>query len=283
MRNYKNSDKKKGKESINKTKNNHIIMEKIRLLGLFFVLLFAINASALNYTVFEHTINIQIDTESQDTVVERFYINFLLEKDKIAFREKSFEMGTDIEKWKEFNSAFASSLGENTSNKKISYNEGEVNYLEISYLLSEPLMAKGKEAEMLTEYRLKVNYFNEFYQSGLWIIPENTKVTVELPPGAEIRETIEPQATIGNSGTRKAVVWQGYRSANKLALSYVLWKKIEPVVDLNALVGFLLRTGEGQILLIALIAAIIIIIWQRKKIVEVVEDFVENNSVLKEE
>jgi len=250
----------------------------------FLVLILTVScAHAINYSVSQRAINIQINTGGQDFVTERFYLYFPNETERILFREKSFEIGTDIQKWGTFNSLFAPSLGDNTSNKKISYNEGEQNYLEISYMLSEPLMAKGKEAQMLTEYRLKVNYFNSFYQAGLWIIPENTRITVELPPGAEIREAIEPQATVGSSGTRKTIIWEGYKSVNKLSLSYVLWKKMEPVVDLNEMMNFMTKTNEGRIITAALIAAFVLILWQRKKIAEKIEDFVEKNSIIKEE
>ena len=238
---------------------------------------------AIDYSVTSHTIDIQIAGEGNDTVIEKFFVGFPNEVEKKAFRDNSLLLGTNIDEWKSFNQEFTTSLGQNTSNKKISYTEGEQNYLQISYDLAEPLMAKGKETTMVTEYLIKVNYFNAFYQAGLWIIPDNTKISIELPPGAEIRDTVEPQASITNAGSRKIVAWEGYKSGNRLTLNYIMWKKIDPVIDLNALTLFLFNTQEGMLLILIVIIAIVVIVWQRKKITQKIEEFVETNSIIKEE
>jgi hypothetical protein len=259
-------------------------MNHQKILGVFALILMVIGfANAIDYTLVSHSLNIQINSNETDKIEERFYISFPNEESKIAFRDKSLQLGTSLDNWKEFDKIFTPSITENTLNKKISYNEGEQNYLLLSYDLSETFMANGKETNMLTEYVVKVNYFNSFYQSGLWIIPDNTKITVELPAGAEVREAIEPEAIITTQGTRKIVTWQGYKSANKLSLSYVLWKKMDPLVDLSAFNVFLFKTQTGQIVIVAIILIIIIIFWQRKRIVKEIENFVENNSLIKEE
>ncbi len=247
------------------------------------ILLLAGFVNAIDYTVTEHTLNIQITSKGNDKIEEIFYLTFPSETEKIAFRDRSLQLGTSLDNWKEFNKTFTQSIVENTLNKKISYNEGEQNYLLLSYDLSETFMAKGKETSMLTEYVIKVNYFNSFYQAGLWIIPDNTKITIELPPGAEVRDTIEPEAIVTKQGTRTMISWQGYKSANKLALSYVLWKKMDPLIDLSTFNVFLFKTQTGQIILIAMILLIAILFWQRKRIAESIENFVENNSLIKEE
>lgn len=240
-------------------------------------------ANAIEYSVIEHSIYIQINSEEADKIEERFYLTFPDESSKISFREKSLELGTNLEKWKEFNSRFAQSITENTLNKKISYNEGIQNYLLLSYDLSDNFMAKGKETNMVVEYNLKANYLNSFYQTGLWIIPTNTKLLVELPPGAEIRENVEPEADISTVGTRKIVTWQGYKSANKLSLTYVLWKKMDPLFDISKTNNFLFRTQSGQLTILVIIVVLILFFWQRKKIGNWIENFVENNSLIKEE
>ena len=144
-------------------------------------------------------------------------------------------------------------------------------------------MAKGKEATMMIEYNLKVNFFNNFYTAGQWTIPESTTISVELPPGAEIRDTVVPQATITTNGSRKIVNWQGYKRGNELTLNYILWKKITPVVDINAITSFLFKTQEGLILIVISIIVLIVIIMQRKKITHAIEEFVEKNSIIQEE
>ncbi|MFA6269309.1 MAG: hypothetical protein WCW13_04195 [archaeon] len=248
-----------------------------------FLLLLATMVHAIDYSIDNHTINVQISTDGKDNTIEKFFINFPTENAKIAFRDKSLELGTNLDEWTKFNPIFTPSLGQNTLNKKIAYTEGPQNYLQISYDLSEPLMAKGKETTMVTEYVLKVNYFNSFYQAGLWIIPDKTTINIELPPGAEIRDTVEPEATITTVGSRKIVAWNGYKSGNKLTLNYILWKKIDPVVDLNGLTAFLFKTQTGLILIGAIIIAIGAIIWKRKQIKEKIEEFTEKNSIIQEE
>ena len=258
-------------------------LTKILIFGILLLLLAGF-VNSIEYTITERTLNIQItNDEGQDKIEERFYISFPNETEKIGFRKRSLQLGTSLDNWKEFNQAFTPSIVENTLNKQISYNEGEPNYLLLSYNLSESFMAKGKETSMLTEYVLKVNYFNSFYQAGLWIIPDNTRIDIELPPGAEVRDAIEPEAITTTQGTRKIIHWQGYKSANKLSLSYVLWKKIDPLVDLNAFTSFLFRTQTGQIILIVIILLIALIFWKRNRIVEEIETFVEKNSLIKEE
>ncbi|VVB74578.1 Uncharacterised protein [uncultured archaeon] len=243
----------------------------------------ALAAEVLNYSLAGHSINIQINPDGSDNVVEKFFISFKDDAAKAQFRDKSTALGTILEEWKKLNPLFTPSLGDKSTNKQISYTEGDQSYLQISYSLTEPLMAKGKEATMLTEYSIKVDYFNSFYQSGLWIIPEKTTISIELPPGAEIRDTIQPDAEIGSDGARKVVTWTGYKSGNQLALNYVLWKKIEPVVDLNAINNFLFKSREGVVLIAIIILILAGIVWQRKSIYTKIEDFVEKHSLIKEE
>lgn len=252
---------------------------------LFFIILVSslTFVNAIDYTIIEHSIRVQINSGEADKIEERFYLTFSDESSKVSFREKSLEFGTNLDKWKLFNPIFTQSITQNTLNKKISYNEGIQNYLLLSYDLSEEFMAKGKETNMVSEYNLKANYLNSFYQTGLWIIPTNTKLIIDLPPGAEVRETIEPEAIISTQGTRKTVTWQGYKSANKLSLNYVLWKKMDPLFDISELNAFLFRTQTGQLTILAVVILIGFLFWQRKKIVNAIEEFVENNSLIKEE
>ncbi len=261
----------------------------LAIIALLFITTCAFSAE-INYSLTTHSINIQIGTENKDlnepakdTVIERYYIYFASNADKVAFREKSIELGTSIEEWKKFNPKFVSSLGDNTINKKIAYNEGEDSFLQISYTLPDQLMAKGKEASMMTEYTLKVNYFNAFYQSGMWIIPEGTRIVIELPPGAELRETVEPQAEILTNATRKNVVWNGYKSTNKLFLAFVMWKQITPVVDFGYITNFLTKTEAGWAIIIGINAILAVLVWKRKIISSGIEGFVEKHSMIKEE
>jgi hypothetical protein len=258
-------------------------MIKQKILLFLAILLLIGFTNALTYYPAGHSITVQINTDGVDQVEEKYYVYFPQEKDKVDFREKSLELGTSLDDWKQFDPLFKPSFDPNALNKKITYTEGEQSFLQLSYDLSEPLMAKGKEATMMTEYTLKVNLFNNFYQAGLWIIPESTSISIELPPGAEVNDTIEPQSTTYLSGSRKVVNWQGYKQTNKLTLNYIVWKKIDPVVDLNGINTFLFKTQEGIILLLITAIILIAIVVKRKKIASKIEAFVEMNSIIKEE
>lgn len=258
-----------------------------KLLFAFFalaVLMLAAPCFAQDYSVSLHTINAEVATDGSASVIEKFFISFPTEQDKSEFRQKSEDLGLDRDAWTEFNAMFMPTLGtSNIANGKILYNEAGQSYLEISYDLTDPLMAQGKETTLMTEYNIKAPFLNSFYQAGFWVIPDNTSLTIELPPGAEVKDTVEPQANITTSGPRKLVTWDGYKSSNKLALSYVLWKKMNPVIDLSSITNFLFKTQEG-IGLIAIVAIILAIIAvKRKKITGRIEEFVENNSIIEEE
>ncbi len=257
---------------------------KTRTILLTIILLLLANNCFAAYTIKEHVINIAVDSEGYAQIIEKYTINFKNETDKIVFRNQSVSLGSDLEKWTEFDSEFEPNIGiGNVTNGKISYAEGNPGTLEISYELTEKLMAVGKETSMMAEYQLKANYWNKFYQSGVWIIPDSVKIEIELPAGAEIKEEIEPSAIINSTGPRKKITWEGYKSANRLTLKYVLWKKVTPVVDLNSIITFLFKTTDGLILVAITTIVLLALIWKRKTIIKSVEEFVENNSILEEE
>lgn len=248
------------------------------------ILILSLAFSFAEYSIIEHKINIVVDSEGSAEIVEKFTINFENDTEKVIFRNQSTSMGSDLEKWKTFNPIFGPNVGvNNIINGKISYTEGNPGILEISYKLTEKLMAIGKETSMMSEYQLKANYWNKFYQSGVWIIPDNTRIQIDLPAGAEIREDIEPAAVISSIGPRKIILWEGYRTGNKLTLKYVLWKKVTPVVDLNEIINFLFKTTTGLVFVAIVTIIILTIIWKRKFITKNIEEFVEKNSKLEEE
>ena len=256
-------------------------MKKIFLL-LFFIVIIGFVFSE-NYAIYSHLINIQVDIGGSAKINEKFYLYFPTDQDKIDFRATSTTLGYDITKWEKFNPKFTPTIGSNNlTSGIISYTEGESNFLELTYELLDPLMEKGKETNMVAEYSLKASYLNELFDPPFWVIPDGTDLTIELPPGASIKNTVEPKADIVFSGTKQLVIWKGYKSGSQLQLDYVLWKKSDPVVDINALTNFLFKTGEGIITIIVGIIIIGILVWKRKKIVNKIESFVEKNTLIEE-
>jgi hypothetical protein len=274
--------KEKPKRRIKKRTKQKYNMKKI-MTALAGLILLSVLVNGLSFDVTRKTMAVQIATEGKDNVTEKFYLYFPNETEKVAFREKSLELGTNLDAWKQLNPEFIPNIQENTLNKRIAYTEGEESILQIDYELAEPLMNKTKETTTMEEYEIKVNYFNSFYNTGQWIIPENTTVSIELPPGAEIKGTIEPEATTSTTGNRKTITWQGYKSKNELRLSYTQWKKSEPLIDLNKMRTYLFETTEGITITAIITIIVLAIIWQRKKITNTIENFVEENSTIKEE
>lgn len=262
-------------------------MKKIILtILLLFSLIILVNAQTdIEYGIWAHKINIDVDIDGQAAVTERFHIFFINDSDQRKFRELSSKFGTNLDNWEEFNSIFKNNIGgDRALNKRVNFSDSEDTFLEISYILAESLMAKGKETSLIIEYSIKANYLNSLYESGMWIIPENTSVSIILPAGAEVRQTVRPQATITNYGSnRKMITWEGYISSNELIFQYYIWKKIEPIIDLNKLNEFLFRTPQGLTIIGVIIAIILIIIWKRKIISEKIENFVEANTIIKED
>jgi hypothetical protein len=253
------------------------------LLVCLFVLLFSTFVSAQNYGIWLHTIDIELNSSGEAQISEKFHLFFPTDEDKLDFRTVSTRFGSNIREWEKFNPRFTPTIGNNnTVNGKISYSDGEANYLELNYGLLDSIMAQGKETSLITEYSVKANYFNKLYESGLWVIPDNTQINITFPPGAEIKDTIAPSALASVDGSRRVITWNGYKSANQLSVKYILWKKISPIVDLEEFSNYLFRTSEGLTVLFVILILILIVVWQRKKIGGKIESFVENNTILEE-
>ncbi len=256
-------------------------MKKI-LLFVLFILLLGVSFSE-TYSVYSHLINIQVNTDGFVTINEKFSIYFPTEQDKVNFRETSTNLGSDIAKWENFNPKFTPTIGANNlTSGIISYTEGKSNFLELTYELLDPLMEKGKETNMVIEYSLKASYLNALFEPPFWVIPDGTDLIIELPPGASVKGTVEPKAETVSSGTKQLVIWKGYKSGSRLEMNYILWKKSDPVVDINALSNFLFKTREGLLTIVIGIIIILILIWKRKKIVNRIESFVEKHTLIEE-
>jgi hypothetical protein len=240
--------------------------------------------NAASYDVWLHSVGIDVDSTGNATIVEKYHLFFSGDDAKFNFRENSISLGSDLDKWSEFDTRFAPTIGPNKIiNGAISYSEGEDNYLEIKYKLSESLMSKGKETSFSEEYNIKATYLNKLYQSGLWVITDNTRITISLPPGAELVENVSPQATIEQNSTRKTITWNGHTSANKLTVKYIVWKKINPIIDLNELSNFLFRTNEGLVIIFVILICIGTIFWKRHYFSAKIEKFVEENTLFEED
>jgi hypothetical protein len=236
---------------------------------------------AQSYNVYLHEINIDVINDGRASVVERFYLFFPNEEEKVTFRNLSTNLGSDITKWAELNPIFQPNIGnQNLINKQISYTESETTYLELRYTLADVLMAKGKQNPNNTEYTLKATALDNFFETNVWVIPENTELIFTLPSRAEVFGTVEPEAQISGDGTKTIVKWTGYKSANRLNLKYLVWNP--PTIEINEIIDNIFYTFEGQIFIVIIVLSMVFILIERKKISAKIEDYVADNSKITE-
>jgi hypothetical protein len=270
------------KTNLIKFSSNNNMMKRFTLV--FFIIMLFSSAFAVDYGIWLHSIDIDVETDGSAVVSERFHIFFPTEEDQLEFRQLSINYGSNLGQWQELDPTFKSNIGGNKAvNKKINYSEADDSYLQIDYELIDPLMAKGKETSLVEEYSIKASYLNNLYDSGLWVIPDNTIMTITLPAGAEVKDNIQPQAEVGNIGSRKIITLNGYKSSNELRVSYFIWKKIDPIIDINKFTNFIFRTQEGLVILLGFAVIIGIILYKRKIIINKIENFVEENTVIEED
>lgn len=243
------------------------------------LLLILSTVCAQNYAVYLHEINITVLDDGRADVVERFNLFFPNDEEKVAFREMSTQYGSDIDKWSQLNEIFQPNIGnQNLINKQISYNESESTYLELRYRLVDSLMAKGKESPNNVEYSLKATFLDNFFETNVWVIPDNTELSFILPTRAEVSGTIEPEAQVTNNGTNTIVKWTGYKSANKLSLKYLAWNP--PKIEMDEIINSIFYSFQGQIFVTAFAIVVLILFIERRKISTIIEDFVAENSKL---
>jgi hypothetical protein len=226
-------------------------------------------------------VEVDVGLDNHAQIIEKFYIFFPNDDEKLKFRDESLIAGADQSLWSKFDSKFIPSIGPNSIKEIIvSYNEGsEVNptFVSLSYFLTEPLFYSLKETTFMKEFVLSTKFFtSSFYKQSL-IIPDRTTISIILPPGADLGEDIEPIfEEIG--GQRKKISWKGHLTSKELKFSYLSWKRIDIMIDLNTILNFLFSSIEGQIISLFSIILIIVIIFKRKSISSSIESFVENNS-----
>ena len=154
-------------------------------------------------------------------------------------------------------------------------NEAGLDFLEITYSLREALLENKLETSRVIDYGLKPKFFNEFRQESLWVIPEGTTISVELPLGAEIKQPVKPDADIQTN----LVSWQGYVSGNELALNYSLFKQIASF-DLSQAIREVMQSDLFLIFVVVAVIVLGIVLAKRKAISGKIENYVLAHSNL---
>ncbi|MCD6434113.1 MAG: hypothetical protein J7L14_00700 [Candidatus Diapherotrites archaeon] len=256
----------------------------IKLAALIFLFLLVGNSLALRYDITEHQIKVSVDEQGYASIEERFYLKFPNYYHVEEFKKQSLKYGIKLDEWQKFDQRFKTYVGNpravtNAIVQPLITSDSKY-FLRITYSLSEPIMEKKREGSRTVEFSLKPNIFREFFSGSLWVIPERTVIEITLPKLVEVKEeAIEPDAIVRGN----VIIWQGYKSANTITLSYTLLKQIAPNISLAKLLLELTSLERLPLTILLVTFVIAIIYWQRRKIVGNIENYIiENTKVLEE-
>ena len=242
---------------------------------LIFLVFFTGFAGAQYYTINSHTIDIAIDEDGFALISEKFFLSFPNDTQLKEFRAKNEQIGINLDSWKTFDNRIRTYIGRETeiNRAEVSFVETNGKYLEIKYSLNKPIAEKKAETSRLIEFSLSNNFFDQFLQGGVRIIPENTAINIKLPNFAEIQQPVKPEAIIGTN----QVTWQGYKSTNVLQLNYTLVKQIASI----SLLGSLDALAKSPLFIFIISALVIFLaIVLVKTISEKIENYIVENSEL---
>lgn len=246
----------------------------------FIALLFALNCSSQAYIISEHSIKIDVDAQGNAQVTERFFLQFHDQQQLLAFREKSKEIGVRIEGWEAYDEKLHPYIGQQDeiATSKVSFIENDSTFLEMTYSLKSTLMEKKRETTRVIEYSILSKFFNYFISGSLWVIPQNTTIAVNLPPGAELQQPIEPEAEVsGNS-----VTWSGYKNSSKMTLNYRMFKQIASF-DFGAVLQQLMKSDLFWVLIAIALIVCAALFLKRKSISNKIENYIVERSDLSKE
>jgi hypothetical protein len=247
-------------------------------LGLALLLLLS-SASAQFYILDGHTVEIDVDSVGNAQISEKYFLRFQNEHQLADFRQAVSQIGVSLDGWREYDARIFPHIGleKNLVVSGISFVEEEtsLDFLEITYSLKEPIMEKKRETSRVIDFSLKTKFFNEFKDGPVWVIPEGTLISVQLPRGIEINGTAKPDALV--EGTK--VAWEGYATGNELFLEYSLFKQIASF-DLSQLVAELMQSDLFLIVVVATAVVLGILFLKRKKISGKLEGYVISHSDL---
>ena len=234
-------------------------------------------AEGQSYDITTGIIQVNVDAAGNAAITEKFFLSFPNEFNQQEFRQRSEQLGVDLQGWEQFNAGFRPSVGnsENVVVSDIGFVENDSKYLEMKYRLNSPLMERGKETSRMAEFSLNPKFFNNFLQGSFWVIPSDTTIIIDLPVQAAVTESEKPEANV----TGNRIVWTGYKSTNSLELKYVLWKQIASI-NLSEVIESIRNSEIFPVLAIAAALLAMAIFLKRKAITERIEKYVIEHSDL---
>ncbi len=254
---------------------------------LLFLVFLALNSFGQPYSIYNHSIDIDLDAEGNATITERFYVFFASNASFNQFKEDSAQLGVDLEKWKEYDSDIRTHIGSQDDLKsntgRLSFIEApsDEKYIEITYQLTKPITVIKTSTSRLDEFEISKPVMQQFLERPFYVIPANTFISFILPPQSTIEpEDISPAAGITDTGTRIIVTWKESRT-NDLSLDYKYWKQIAPRFSISFTVKNFIEKSKNEILWLTvavIIALILLTYYYRKPLTKQAQDYIIANT-----
>lgn len=272
-------------EKMNHEKNTKNTMKQIIMIIIAILMLSGIS-NAVVYDISNHVISIDLDGLGNAKIEERYYLNFPNTYQIEEFRQKSNQLGIDLDAWKEFDQRIQPSIGTISDLIKgnITFTEKENIYLQLSYEIKEPITQKLNETSRITEHLVKTTkYFQNFNNGDIWIIPENTTLLFKIPLNSKIDDSIKPTPKTYMNEGKQIIEYTGYISSNELTIKYTFWKQIAPTLNIQQFFQEIQNSGIGMILIVIILILLGIGYMKREIITEKIENYIIEHSELNEE
>ncbi|MBI4053547.1 MAG: hypothetical protein HY394_05945 [Candidatus Diapherotrites archaeon] len=253
---------------------------KLCLAVLLLAVFFSGLAFAQSYEIQKHEIEITLGENGETSVAERYYLDFPNSLQLERFKQKSEELGVDLQKWREFDPNIRVFIGgeEDVRSGVLSF-DGAKKFLQLSYGLETPVVSKTSETGRITTFELKKSALKDFRTGDTTVIPAGTSIKINFPKNSEIIQPVQPAAkTSGDS-----IQWTGYTRSNAVTLSYRVFKEIAPQFELSGLLKGAFASNVFPLVVLFVIIVSAIAYSRRRAIADRIEEYVVEHSDLEEE
>ncbi len=239
-----------------------------------FLLLFS-GASA--YFIDRHLIQADIADDGSAKVSEKFFLVFRNAVDLTNFRNKALENGPSIDAWSAFDGNIAThidSIKGGTGRVLFEEKQSE-RFVSLEYETSEQFMKKKSETSRKILWEINQNVFRSFESASIYVIPNNTDISILLPKNALIEGDIVPTGVVSGN----IVSWSGpINVSGKLVLDYSTEKQIAPGIGISKALQEIVANGTMPIIAIVIVIVLAIVYQQRKAISKKIEKYVVDHS-----
>jgi len=242
-----------------------------------FLLLALLSSGASAYFIDRHLVQINIADDGTAKVNEKFFIVFRNASDLTTFRAKALQNGPSLESWGAFDGNFTAHIDSiKGGTGRVTFEETQAEkFVSIEYETSDQVMEKKSETSRNIDWQANQDVFKSFESGSIYVIPGNTDISIVLPKNAQIQGDVVPTAVVSGN----IVSWSGkINVSGNLVLDYSTEKQIATGIGISKMLQDLLAGGAMPIVAIAIIAALLVVYQQRKKISRKIEKYVIEHS-----